>query len=92
MDPGTFTTDVDPEADSWYMDAYYTDRFDKYVDDKGVYHVLFSCPRGTKIKKKHRIIGMPPEGEHRLPCDACISEIKDWLKSLPEDIRPSQFL
>ncbi len=75
-----------------YMDSYYTDRFDKYIEDKGIYHVLFSCPRGLLIKKKHRIVGMPPETEHRLPCDACLSEIKDWLKSLPEDIRPSQFL
>ncbi len=75
-----------------YMDTYYTGRFDKYVDDKGIYHVLFSCPRGMLIKKKHRIIGMPPADEHRLPCAACLSEIKDWLKSLPEDIRPSQYL
>jgi hypothetical protein len=75
-----------------YMDSYYTDRFDKYIEDKGIYHVLFSCPRGLLIKKKHRIIGMPPEAEHRLPCDACLTEIKHWLKSLPEDIRPSQFL
>jgi hypothetical protein len=82
---------VDSPTDS-YMDSYYTDRFDKYIDDKGIYHVLFSCPRGAVIKKKHRIIGIPPESERRLPCDACLAEIKDWLKSLPGDIRPSQFL
>ena len=90
--PFTEPTDADPTTDLSYMDSYYTDRLDKYVDDKGIYHVLFSCPRGASIKKKHRIIGMPPSGEHRLPCDACLTEIKDWLKSLPEDIRPSQFL
>jgi len=73
------------------MDSYYTDRFDKYEADKGIYHVLYSCPRGMAIKEKHRIAGMPPESEHRHPCDACLSEIKDWLKALPEEIRPSQF-
>jgi hypothetical protein len=43
------------------------------------------------IKEKHRITGLPPASEHRHPCDACLSEIKDWLKALPDEIRPSQF-
>jgi hypothetical protein len=73
------------------MDSYYTDRFDKYQADKGVYHVLYSCPQGMAIKEKHRITGLPPASEHRHPCDACLSEIKDWLKALPDEIRPSHF-
>jgi hypothetical protein len=73
------------------MDSYYTDRFDKYANDEGVYHVLFSCPRGMVIKEKHRILGIPPLSENRRPCEVCVGEIKDWLASLPVAIRPSQF-
>lgn len=73
------------------MDSYYTDRFDKYANDEGIYHVLFSCPRGMVIKEKHRILGMPPLSEHRSPCEVCVGEIKDWLTSLPGALRPSQF-
>jgi hypothetical protein len=73
------------------MDSYYTDRFDKYANDEGIYHVLFACPRGTVIKEKHRILGLPPLSEHRRPCEVCVGEIKDWLASLPVVIRPSQF-
>jgi hypothetical protein len=73
------------------MDSYYTDRFDKYANDQGIYHVLFSCPRGLVIKEKHRILGLPPASEHRQPCEACVGEIKDWLTGLPIPIRPSQF-
>jgi hypothetical protein len=71
------------------MDSYYTDRFDKYAEDKGTYHVLFSCPQGKAIKEKHRTLGMPPAGENRRPCGACVNEIKEWLVGLPGDIRPS---
>jgi hypothetical protein len=74
------------------MDSYYTDRFDKYAHDQGIYHVLFSCPRGMVIKEKHRILGLPPVTEHRQPCEVCVGEIKDWLTGLPIPIRPSRFL
>jgi hypothetical protein len=73
------------------MDSYYTDRFDKYANDEGIYHVLFACQRGPVIKEKHRILGLPPQSENRLPCEVCVGEIKDWLASLPPTIRPSQF-
>jgi hypothetical protein len=73
------------------MDSYYTDRFDKYVNDQGIYHVLFACPRGSVIKEKHRILGLPPLSEERRPCEICVGEIKDWLTSLPATFRPSQF-
>jgi len=39
-------------AGAMAMDSYYTDRFDKYEADKGVYHVLYSCPQGMAIKEK----------------------------------------
>jgi hypothetical protein len=71
------------------MDSYYTDRFDKYTEDEGTYHVLFSCPKGKAIKEKHRTLGMPPASENRRPCAACVNEIKKWLIGLPGDIRPS---
>jgi hypothetical protein len=71
------------------MDSYYTDRFDKYAEDEGTYHVLFSCPKGRAIKEKHRTLGMPPASENRRPCAACVNEIKKWLTGLPGDIRPS---
>jgi hypothetical protein len=73
------------------MDSYYTDRFDKYANDEGIYHVLFACPRGSVIKEKHRVLGMPPLSEARRPCEICVGEIKDWLTSLPDTLRPSQF-
>jgi len=73
------------------MDSYYTHRFDKYANDHGIYHVLFSCPRGAVIKEKHRVVGMPPPSEERRPCEVCVGEIKDWLVSLPDSLRPSQF-
>jgi hypothetical protein len=73
------------------MDSYYTDRFDKYAHDEGIYHVLYACPRGQVIKEKHRILGLPPLSEHRRPCEVCVGEIKDWLAGLPPVIRPSQF-
>jgi hypothetical protein len=73
------------------MDSYYTNRFDKYEDEQNIYHVLYSCPVGDAIKEKHREPGMPPAREHRLPCSACLAEIRSWLKALPEEIRPTQF-
>lgn len=73
------------------MDCYYTDRVDKYTDEKGVYHVLLACPKGVTIKEKHRVMGMPPADEHRHPCEACLAEITHWLRTLPEDIRPTQY-
>jgi hypothetical protein len=73
------------------MDFYYTDRFDKYAEDEGIYHVLFSCPKGLGIKEKHRTLGTPSPKENRRPCGACLGEIKDWLRGLPEEIRPLQF-
>jgi hypothetical protein len=73
------------------MDSYYTNRFDKYEDERNIYHVLYSCPVGDAIKEKHREPGMPPAREHRLPCRACLAEIRSWLKALPQEIRPTQF-
>jgi hypothetical protein len=73
------------------MDSYYTDRFDKYANDEGTYHVLFACPRGSLIKEKHRILGLPPLSEERRPCEICVGEIKDWLAGLPATFRPSRF-
>jgi hypothetical protein len=42
------------------MDFNYTNRFDKYPDDRNVYHALTRCRAAEDIKVKHREFGTTP--------------------------------
>jgi hypothetical protein len=64
------------------MDFNYTNRFDKYPDDRNVYHALTRCRAAEDIKVKHREFGLPPASEQRQPCEICQAEVRAWLDSL----------
>lgn len=64
------------------MDFNYTSRFDKYPDERNVFHALLHCPEAEKIKIKHREYGRPPAMERRKPCEVCVGEMGTWLSSL----------
>jgi hypothetical protein len=72
------------------MDLSYTDLAGLYPHNEGVYHALFMCPHSRIIDPDHRIHAETPPKDRR-PCKTCLEEIKGWLESLPEDVRPSWF-
>jgi hypothetical protein len=63
------------------MDFGYTNRFDKYPNERNVYHALYNCPDSDNIDADHWETGMPPPSEGREPCKECRKIAKKWLKS-----------
>ena len=47
---------------------YHTNSTEYPPEHRTVYHVNQACPRGSQIKKKHRIAG---PGIGRKPCELC---------------------